>query len=155
MFAGTLPQPNKIREFRLRDCLIRGDYWVGIGGYVMEFRLNGDSDIKKINNTNMALEFSINGVSGSDAVVALNVAPVGATTILVGEKPNVQIFTSSTKFQKVGTYPCEVKFQIRFLLRPWKFDLELPNGTLISRENTKDSILVEPDRVTFIVKFTI
>jgi hypothetical protein len=102
----------------------------------------------------MILEFSISGESGSDALVALNVEPIGATTILMGERPNVQIFLSSTKFQKVGTYPCQVKFQIKFPLRPWKFDLELPNGTLISRENTRNSILSEPDRVTFIVKFT-
>jgi hypothetical protein len=95
------------------------------------------------------MEFKVKGQAGAEARVALKLTPHNIGTVIIGEPPNHTIFTPSSEFQKVGTFPCTVKLVLLFNTRPWKFELQQEGGTLFSTTNEQQGLetktLLTPD----------
>ncbi len=101
----------------------------------------------------MNFKYFIPVALGADAMVALEVEPAAFVNVYTGVRPDIRPFQPGPEFQKVGVAPCDVQFILHFWRRPWRFEMRLPNGSRLAKENTGSGMLLRPDRVIFTVHF--
>lgn len=113
------------------------------------------------------MKLTIRGTRNNKGQIVIVTRPVETATIIKGNAPNTEVFSSTPDRQNICTLPCKEIFHVLFHLRPWEVGVQLfisdaddsteamlPEQTVSSKDtNLPDGPLVRPDILTIQVNY--